>query len=160
MNPYNGDILPMASYPTFDPNLPLERGQDPKPRMNHAISVPFEPGSVYKVVTLSAALETTNLRPESPINCNGGRITFGSRTIHDSHGGLGVVPMATVLAKSSNVGAIQVGWVASRTCTITCAASVSGRGRAFRYPGSRGAAYAAWSAGARLPWRPCRWARK
>jgi cell division protein FtsI (penicillin-binding protein 3) len=109
MNPYNGDILAMASYPTFDPNLPLERGQDPKPRMNHAISVPFEPGSVYKVVTLSAALETTNLRPESPINCNGGRITFGSRTIHDSHAGMWVVPMATVLAKSSNVGAIQVG---------------------------------------------------
>ncbi len=109
MNPYNGDILAMASYPTFDPNLPLERGQDPKPRMNHAISVPFEPGSVFKVVTLSAALETTNLRPESPINCNGGKITFGSRTIHDSHSGMGVVPMATVLAKSSNVGAIQVG---------------------------------------------------
>ncbi len=109
MNPYNGDVLAMASYPTFDPNLPLEKGQDPKPRMNHAISVPFEPGSVYKVVTLSAALETTNLRPESPINCNGGKITFGSRTIHDSHGGMGVVPMATVLAKSSNVGAIQVG---------------------------------------------------
>jgi cell division protein FtsI (penicillin-binding protein 3) len=48
MNPYNGDVLAMASYPTFDPNLPLERGQDPKPRMNHAISVPFEPGSVFK----------------------------------------------------------------------------------------------------------------
>ena len=109
MNPYNGDILAMASYPTFDPNLPLERGQNPKPRMNHAISVPFEPGSVFKVITLSAALETTTLRPESPINCNGGKITFGSRTIHDSHGGMGVVPMATVLAKSSNVGAIQVG---------------------------------------------------
>ena len=109
MNPYNGDVLAMASYPTFDPNLPLERGQDPKPRMNHAISVPFEPGSVFKVVTLSAALETTNLRPESPINCNGGKITFGSRTIHDSHSGMWVVPMATVLAKSSNVGAIQVG---------------------------------------------------
>jgi cell division protein FtsI (penicillin-binding protein 3) len=109
MNPYNGDVLAMASYPTFDPNLPLERGQDPKPRMNHAISVPFEPGSVYKVVTLSAALETTNLRPESPINCNGGKITFGSRTIHDSHGHMGVVPMATVLAESSNVGAIQIG---------------------------------------------------
>ncbi|MCU1236734.1 MAG: Peptidoglycan glycosyltransferase [Candidatus Solibacter sp.] len=109
MNPYNGDILAMASYPTFDPNVPVERGQDTKPRMNHAVSVPFEPGSVFKVITLSAALETTSLRPESPINCNGGKIKFGSRTIHDSHGGMGVVPMATVLAKSSNVGAIQVG---------------------------------------------------
>jgi cell division protein FtsI (penicillin-binding protein 3) len=77
--------------------------------MNHAFSVPFEPGSVYKVITLSAALETTSLRPESPINCNGGKLTLFSRTIHDSHSGMGVVPMATVLAKSSNIGAIQVG---------------------------------------------------
>ena len=77
--------------------------------MNHAFSVPFEPGSVFKVITLSAALETTNLRPESPINCNGGKLTLFSRTIHDSHAGMWVVPMATVLAKSSNIGAIQVG---------------------------------------------------
>src|ERR1035437_9477687 len=109
MKPDTGDILAMASYPTFDPNTPVDRGEDPKPRMNHAFSVPFEPGSVYKVITLSAALETTNLRPESPINCNGGKLTLFSRTIHDSHAGMWVVPMATVLARSSNIGAIQVG---------------------------------------------------
>src|ERR1035437_9841080 len=109
MKPDTGDILAMASYPTFDPNTPVERGEDPKPRMNHAFSVPFEPGSVYKVITLSAALETTTLRPESPINCNGGKLTLFSRTIHDSHAGMWVVPMATVLARSSNIGAIQVG---------------------------------------------------
>jgi cell division protein FtsI (penicillin-binding protein 3) len=109
MKPDTGDILAMASYPTFDPNVPVERGEDLKPRLNHAFSVPFEPGSVFKVITLSAALETTNLRPESPINCNGGKLTLFSRTIHDSHAGMWVVPMATVLAKSSNIGAIQVG---------------------------------------------------
>ena len=109
MKPDTGDILAMASYPTFDPNVPVERGQDTKPRMNHAFSVPFEPGSVFKVITLSAALETTSLRPESPINCNGGKLTLFSRTIHDSHAGMWVVPMETVLAKSSNIGAIQVG---------------------------------------------------
>jgi cell division protein FtsI (penicillin-binding protein 3) len=109
MKPDSGDILAMASYPTFDPNIQVERGEDAQPRMNHAYSVPFEPGSVYKVITLSAALETTTLRPESPINCNGGKLTLFSRTIHDSHAGMGVVPMATVLAKSSNIGAIQVG---------------------------------------------------
>ncbi len=109
MKPDTGDILAMASYPTFDPNIPVERGENPKPRMNHAFSVPFEPGSVYKVITLSAALETTNLRPETPINCNGGKLTLFRRTIHDSHAGMWVVPMATVLAKSSNIGAIQVG---------------------------------------------------
>ncbi len=109
LKPDTGDILAMASYPTFDPNTPVEHGEDPQPRMNHAFSVPFEPGSVFKVITLSAALETTSLRPESPINCNGGKLTLGIRTIHDSHAGMGVVPMATVLAKSSNIGAIQVG---------------------------------------------------
>src|ERR1035441_8851039 len=109
LKPDTGDILAMASYPTFDPNIPVEHGEDPQPRMNHAFSVPFEPGSVFKVITLSAALEPPSLRPESPINCNGGKLTLGIRTIHDSHAGMGVVPMATVLAKSSNIGAIQVG---------------------------------------------------
>src|SRR5689334_12768218 len=109
MDPYTGDILAMASYPTYDPNVPPEPGDDPKARLNHAVSVPFEPGSVFKVITLSAALETTSLNPESPINCMGGKITLFGRTIHDSHAGMGVVPMKTVLAKSSNVGAIQVG---------------------------------------------------
>jgi cell division protein FtsI (penicillin-binding protein 3) len=109
MKPDTGDILAMASYPTFDPNIPVERGEDPKPRMNHAFSVPFEPGSVFKVVTYSSAFETTTLRPESPVNCNGGKLTLGIRTIHDSHAGMGVVPAATAFAKSSNIGAIQVG---------------------------------------------------
>jgi cell division protein FtsI (penicillin-binding protein 3) len=109
MDPYNGDILALASFPTYDPNVPPEPGENPRARLNHAVSVPFEPGSVFKVITLSAALETTNLNPESPINCNGGKITLFGRTIHDSHAGMGVVPMKTVLAKSSNVGAIQVG---------------------------------------------------
>ena len=109
MNPYSGEILAMASYPSFDPNQQPEPGQSQAGRLNHAVSVPFEPGSVFKVITLSAALETTHLNPESPINCNGGAITLFGRTIHDSHSGMGVVPMKTVLAKSSNVGAIQVG---------------------------------------------------
>ena len=71
--------------------------------------MPFEPGSVFKVITLSAALETTNLRPESLIDCHGGVLTLSGRIIHDSHTGMGVIPMATVLAKSSNIGAIEVG---------------------------------------------------
>jgi len=113
MNPYSGDVLAMASYPTYDPNVTPEPGQSLARYMaryqNHAVSVPFEPGSVFKVITLAAALETTDLRPESLINCHGGVLRLPGRTIHDSHGGLGVIPMEMVLAKSSNVGAIQVG---------------------------------------------------
>ena len=109
MNPYTGDVLAMASYPTYNPNVPPQPGETMRTRMNHAVSVPFEPGSVFKVINLSAALETTNLNPESPINCHGGVLRLPGRIIHDSHLGMGVVPMRTVLAKSSNIGAIEIG---------------------------------------------------
>jgi cell division protein FtsI (penicillin-binding protein 3) len=109
MDPHSGDILAMASYPGFDPSQPPAPGEKPSVRFNHAVSVPFEPGSVFKVITLSSALETTKLRPESLINCGGGAITLFGRTIHEAHGGYGILPMAMVLAKSSNIGAIQVG---------------------------------------------------
>jgi cell division protein FtsI (penicillin-binding protein 3) len=108
MDPHSGEILALASYPTFNPNLPPQPGENVN-RQNHAISVPFEPGSVFKVMTLSAALETTNLTPESLINCHGGVLKLPGRVIHDSHTGLGIIPMAMVLAKSSNIGAIEVG---------------------------------------------------
>jgi cell division protein FtsI (penicillin-binding protein 3) len=109
MNPQTGDILALASYPTYDPNLPPQGSKSTAARLNHATSVPFEPGSVFKVITLSAALETTPLRPESPINCHGGVLKLPGRVVHDSHLGYGIMPMEMVLAKSSNVGAIEVG---------------------------------------------------
>jgi cell division protein FtsI (penicillin-binding protein 3) len=109
MNPHNGEILALASYPPYNPNLPPVAADNPEARLNHAASVPFEPGSVFKVVTLAAALETTKLRPESMIDCGRGSITLFGRTIHEAHGGYGVMSMADVLKHSSNVGAIRVG---------------------------------------------------
>ena len=109
MDPYHGDILAIASYPPFDPNQPPGRGEDPTARFNHAVSVPFEPGSVFKVITLSAALETTDLKPASMINCGNGSFTMAGRTVHEAHHGYGIMPMEMVLAKSSNIGAIQIG---------------------------------------------------
>lgn len=108
LKPDTGDILAMASYPTFNPNEPPTSEQDTAARLNVAIASPFEPGSVFKVITLSAALETTRLGPDSLVNCNGGVINLYGRVIHDSHAGIWVVPMRTVLSKSSNIGAIQV----------------------------------------------------
>jgi cell division protein FtsI (penicillin-binding protein 3) len=108
MNPYDGQVLALASYPTYDPNQPPASVNDAG-RENHATGVSFEPGSVFKVITLSAALETTSLGPESLINCHGGVLTLFTRTIHDSHGGMGIVPMREVLAHSSNIGAIEIG---------------------------------------------------
>jgi cell division protein FtsI (penicillin-binding protein 3) len=108
MNPYTGDILAMANYPTFDPNgAPSDPGA-PVSRTNLAVQTPFEPGSVFKVITLSAALETTDLTPDSMFNCGNGVINLFGRVIHDAHP-YSMLSMADVLAKSSNIGAIQIG---------------------------------------------------
>jgi len=108
MDPKSGDILAMASYPTFDPSLPLASDAELGGRTNLAISTPFEPGSVAKVVTVSTALETTALRPDSMINCGNGSITIFGRTIHD-HKAYSALTMEDVLVHSSNIGAIHIG---------------------------------------------------
>lgn len=107
MDPKTGDVLTLANYPTYDPNLPPQPGEM-RARENLAVSAPFEPGSVYKVITLSAALETTHLRPDSTIPCGNGSITLFGRTIHD-HGRYWSLSMEDVLARSSNIGAINIG---------------------------------------------------
>ncbi len=111
MDPRTGEILALASYPTFDPNKPLQkspRTDGPNERFNNAVSAEFEPGSVFKVVTLTSALETTSLRPESVIPCYNGVFHFRDRVIHDEHP-FAALPMSEVLAHSSNIGATQIG---------------------------------------------------
>ena len=109
MDPYTGEILALANYPTYDPNKPPQPGDNPRARYDLGVSVPFEPGSIFKVVTLAAALETTNLRPDSPIATGGGTLSLPGRVIHESHHGFGTISMAEVLAFSSNIGAILIG---------------------------------------------------
>ncbi len=109
MDPHTGDVLAMASYPSYNPNKRPAPGESLSSRLNLAISAPFEPGSVFKVITLSAALETTSLRPDTPINCGNGTLVLFGRAIHEAKHGYGTLAMADVLAKSSNIGAIQVG---------------------------------------------------
>jgi cell division protein FtsI (penicillin-binding protein 3) len=100
----------MANYPTYDPNITLKPGESAAGRSNLAVTTPFEPGSVFKVVTLSAALETTQLTPDSIINCGFGTIKLFGRVIHDApHEHYGSLSMADVLAHSSNIGAINIG---------------------------------------------------
>jgi len=106
MQPQTGEILALANWPTFNPNA---FGQvDAGVRRNRAIQELYEPGSTFKVVTASAAFEEGVIRPDDPIDCNPGRITFGSRVINDTHA-YGVLPFTDVIVKSSNVGAIKVG---------------------------------------------------
>ncbi len=107
MDPKTGDVLALANFPTYDPNQTPSK-EDMAARENLAVTAPFEPGSVFKVITLSTALETTRLRPETVINCGGGKLTLFGRTIHD-HNSYWSLPMEDVLARSSNIGAINIG---------------------------------------------------
>jgi len=108
MDPRTGEILALENYPTYDPNERLPAGGTDVGRRNLAAGTPFEPGSVFKVVTLAAALETTHLRPESRIDCGNGTMRMFNRVIHDTHRH-GVLSMQDVLALSSNIGAIKIG---------------------------------------------------
>lgn len=109
MDPETGELLALASYPGFDPNQPPRDAREAQARFhNHAVSVPFEPGSVFKVVTLSAAFETTPLGPQSVVNCGNGRLILHGRAVRDHHP-YAALPVTDVLAKSSNIGAIQIG---------------------------------------------------
>jgi cell division protein FtsI (penicillin-binding protein 3) len=108
MDPRSGDILAIANYPTYNPNVPPKHGEKVDNRRNLAVIAPFEPGSVFKVITLATALETTRLTPQSTFHCGNGAMTLFRRVIHDAkpHG---VLTVADILAKSSNIGAIKVG---------------------------------------------------
>jgi cell division protein FtsI (penicillin-binding protein 3) len=108
MNPYTGEILAMANYPTFDPNDTAGPNEPEGARSNLAVMTPFEPGSVFKIVTIAAGLETTHLRPDSLINCGNGVFNLRGRIIHDA-GRHGTLTVQEVFEKSSNIGAIQVG---------------------------------------------------
>ncbi len=108
MDPKTGEVLALENYPTYDPNEHLLPGEKPTGREDLAVVAPFEPGSVFKVVTVSAALETTHLTPDTMINCGNGVTKVFGRVIHDSHP-YSVLSVADVLAKSSNIGAIHIG---------------------------------------------------
>ena len=108
VNPKTGEILALENYPTYDLNQRLLPGEKAIGRENLAIASPFEPGSVFKVVTVSAALETTRLTPETPIDCGNGVMKMYTRIIHDSHPH-SVLSVSDVLARSSNIGAIRIG---------------------------------------------------
>ncbi|MFL6212725.1 MAG: penicillin-binding protein [Blastocatellia bacterium] len=105
MRPATGEILALANYPTFDPNN--VRDSEELERHNRAIETSFEPGSIFKLVTYSAALEEKLIRPDTRIDCQGGQIRIADRIIHDGH--YGVLTAAQALAKSSNVAAIKIG---------------------------------------------------
>ena len=106
MDPHSGEILAMATYPTFNPNA--FRSAPDHVRKNRAVTDLYEPGSTFKIVTASAAFEEGVVSPTDPIDVSQGFIKFGARRIDDDHH-YGVLSFTDVIVKSSNVGAIKVG---------------------------------------------------
>jgi cell division protein FtsI (penicillin-binding protein 3) len=107
MDPWTGEILALANWPTFNPNA-FGRVDDDV-RRNRAIQTLYEPGSTFKIVTASAALERKVITPDSLIETSPGFITFpGRKPIYDTHH-YGTLAFTDVIVKSSNVGAIKVG---------------------------------------------------
>lgn len=106
LDPHTGDILALANAPTFDPND--VGAAPPAARANWALQNIYEPGSTFKIVAFSAAIEKGLARPEDHIDCQMGSITVAKRLIHDHHA-FGNLTIADALAKSSNVAAIKLG---------------------------------------------------
>jgi cell division protein FtsI (penicillin-binding protein 3) len=104
-NPHTGEILALANRPTFNPNLRKEI--TPNALTNRAVSDIYEPGSAFKMVTISAALDEKITNPDEVFDCQMGSIVYNGMRIRDAEPH-GLLPVWGVLAESSNVGAIKI----------------------------------------------------
>ncbi|MGH9397775.1 MAG: penicillin-binding protein [Terriglobia bacterium] len=112
-NPETGAILAMASAPTFNPNDYART--PPQDRIDRGVGWIYEPGSVFKLITISSAIQDGVARPTDLINCQMGAIQLGGRTIHDvaddvrrERGGMNDMTVSQVFAYSSDVGSVKL----------------------------------------------------
>jgi cell division protein FtsI (penicillin-binding protein 3) len=106
LDPKTGAIRGMASYPTFDPN----RYNDYAPEMynlNPAIGKLYEPGSTFKIVTISAGLQSRAFTADTQVNDTGVIERYGWPLANFDSNGHGMITPGDVLKYSSNVGALQ-----------------------------------------------------
>lgn len=105
MDPHTGAILALASRPTFDLN---DRNSISKDLIrDRAITDMFEPGSVFKIVTASAALEEKKVTEEDKFFCENGQYRVSSHILHD-HKAHGWLTFREVVEQSSNIGTVKV----------------------------------------------------
>lgn len=113
-DPMTGFILALANYPSYDPNHYGEA--ELAAQRNLAITDILEPGSTFKIVAASAALEEKVVSPSTPFDCGQGTINYHGRLLslpEDSHP-YGVLTVAEIVSKSSNRGAARLGLVLGR----------------------------------------------
>jgi len=101
----SGEILALANLPSYNPNNRVKLNRE---RMrNRAITDTFEPGSTLKPFTAAAVLEAGTFKADSLIQTAPGHLSIGPATIHDAHP-QGLITVAQVIQKSSNVGAAKM----------------------------------------------------
>jgi cell division protein FtsI (penicillin-binding protein 3) len=105
MNPNTGEILALANWPKFNPNKASDAPAEA--RMDRAVSALYEPGSTFKLVTLAAAFNEGITRTDEVFDCENGSVLVAGHRIHD-HEPFGLLNVAQILAKSSDVGAIKI----------------------------------------------------
>jgi cell division protein FtsI (penicillin-binding protein 3) len=111
VNPHTGEILAMANEPTFDLNNVGDSRREQ--RRNRAVEDLYEPGSTFKLVTASAAIENHVIPIDALIDTSPGHIKISNRLYRDTTNH-GVLSFADVIADSSNVGAIKIGFKVGR----------------------------------------------
>lgn len=104
-DPNSGELLAVANWPVFDPNNAGSYSDES--RTDRAVASAYEPGSTFKVITLTGAIEHGVANPDLLIDCQMGQILVAGRLIHDWKK-FGVLSVRGILANSSDVGAIKV----------------------------------------------------
>jgi cell division protein FtsI/penicillin-binding protein 2 len=108
IRPRTGEILAMATLPNFDPNNPGGTGGSPDAWCNRLISTPSEPGSTFKIVVVSGALEERTVTLSQQFFCENGDFLYAGRHLHD-HEPYGTLSVENIITKSSNIGAAKIG---------------------------------------------------
>jgi cell division protein FtsI (penicillin-binding protein 3) len=107
MDPRTGEVLALANWPRVDAN---DVGEAPAfARQNRAIQASYEPGSTFKAITVSGALEEKLIEPDTQLAVPA-TLQVADRTIGEAHeGGGGTLTVADIVARSSNVGSVMIG---------------------------------------------------
>ncbi len=108
IRPRTGEILAMATLPDFDPNSPGNTAGSPDAWCNRLISNPAEPGSTFKIVVVSGALNEGMVTLDQRFDCENGDFFYAGRHLHD-HERYGILSVKSIITKSSNIGAAKIG---------------------------------------------------
>ncbi|MDD3433448.1 MAG: penicillin-binding protein 2 [Tepidiphilus sp.] len=101
-----GEILALANWPSYNPNR--RTGLDLSEVRNRVVTDLYEPGSVMKPLLVALALERGVVKPETPIDIQGGILRVGNHSIRDVHATERALTVSQVIQKSSNVGVAKI----------------------------------------------------